>query len=39
MGMSVKLRVVAYNAYGDSVASPIGNGALIVYVPDAPTDL
>ena len=39
MGMSVKLRVVAYNAYGDSVASPIGYGALIVYVPFAPTDL
>jgi hypothetical protein len=39
MGMSVYVRVVAYNAYGDSAASVVGNGALIVYVPDSSTDL
>lgn len=39
MGMHVYIRVTAYNAYGDSAVSVVGSGALIVYVPDAPTDL
>jgi len=39
MGMSVKVKVIAYNAYGDSPASAVGNGAKIVLIPDAPIGL
>lgn len=39
MGMDVYVQVIAYNSYGDSAASDLGNGARIVRVPDAPTDL
>lgn len=39
MGMSVYVQVTAYNSYGDSQPSALGNGAIIVFVPDAPTDL
>jgi hypothetical protein len=31
--------IYAYNMYGDSEPSPMGNGAKIVLVPDAPLDL
>ena len=39
LGMSVQVQVIAYNSYGDSDPSDLGNGALIVFVPDAPTNL
>lgn len=35
-GDSVYARVVAYNAYGISDTSEIGNGALILTIPDTP---
>jgi hypothetical protein len=31
--------VIATNAYGDSIVSDSGNGAVIVLVPDAPNSL
>ena len=31
--------MIAYNAYGYSQASPVGNGGITVFVPDAPTSL
>lgn len=39
LGNAVYTKVIAVNAYGDSPASPVGEGALIVLVPDAPVDL
>ena len=35
-GSSVSAKVVAFNSYGDSLGSAVGNGAVIVTVPDAP---
>ncbi len=31
--------MTAHNYYGDSLMSSTGNGAIIVYVPDAPLNL
>jgi hypothetical protein len=39
LGDSVRAIVSASNAYGESSASPAGNGATIVTVPDAPVGL
>ena len=39
LGDSVFASVTASNVYGESNASPIGNGAIIVEVPDAPVSL
>jgi hypothetical protein len=38
-GYSINIRVIASNAYGDSLTSDSGNGAVIVLVPDAPINL
>ena len=38
-GSSIWAKVIAYNAYGDSAESLLGNGAVILTMPDAPTDL
>ena len=38
-GSEIWAYVVAYNIYGDSEASPVGNGAVILVVPDAPLNL
>jgi hypothetical protein len=38
-GSSVVTKVVATNAYGSSIESAEGNGAVITTTPDAPTDL
>jgi hypothetical protein len=39
-GEGVYVKVIPYNVYGDSEEpSPLGNGAIIVFVPDAPFDL
>lgn len=38
-GASVYAQIIATNAYGDSSTSPVGNGAAIVLVPDAPVGL
>lgn len=39
-GVSVNVKVISYNTYGDSLTeSPVGNGAVIVFVPDAPLNL
>jgi len=38
-GSSVFAKVVAINAYGDSLASVAGNGAVITTNPDQPTNL
>lgn len=38
-GSSIYVKVIAYNVYGDSAESPVGNGAVILTNPDAPTDL
>jgi hypothetical protein len=35
-GDHVYAKVIASNVYGDSVFSPVGNGAAIQVVPDAP---
>jgi hypothetical protein len=38
--MSVNMKVISYNYYGDSLnESDIGNGAIIVLVADQPFDL
>lgn len=39
LGNSIYVKVVAYNYYGDSSASPAGNGGVLVLVPDAPISL
>lgn len=36
MGDAVNLKVTATNAYGTSVESEVGGGALVEFVPDAP---
>jgi len=38
-GRSIFARITATNVYGNSVVSPAGNGAIILTVPDAPTNL
>lgn len=38
-GYSIYIKVIATNAYGDSLISDAGNGGLIVFVPDAPINL
>jgi hypothetical protein len=38
-GSSVFAKIIAGNVVGSSEASPIGNGAVILTVPDAPTNL
>jgi hypothetical protein len=38
-GSSVFVKVIATNAYGNSVESTAGNGAIITTTPDVPTDL
>ena len=38
-GSSVSATVVAFNSYGSSINSTLGNGAVIVTVPAAPTTL
>jgi hypothetical protein len=35
-GSSVYAKVVAYNLYGNSATSAVGNGAVILTIPDAP---
>lgn len=32
-------KVIAYNLYGYSANSPVGNGAIILTAPDAPINL
>ena len=38
-GSSISAVVIAYNQYGDSLTSLVGNGAVILTNPDAPTSL
>ena len=38
-GYSVFIKIIAKNAYGSSVESVPGNGAIIVLVPEAPINL
>jgi len=38
-GYSIFIKVVATNAYGNSIISEPGNGGVIVLVPDAPRNL
>jgi hypothetical protein len=38
-GSSIYVKVIAFNVYGDSAESPVGNGAVILTNPDAPTFL
>lgn len=38
-GSEIWAYIVAYNAYGDSEPSQIGNGAIVLVVPDAPLNL
>jgi hypothetical protein len=38
-GSSIWARVQAYNTYGDSFFSELGNGATIYTIPDAPVNL
>lgn len=38
-GSSIYAKVIAYNLYGDSAESLVGNGAIILVVPDAPVNL
>lgn len=38
-GQSVFAKVIASNYFGDSSASPLGNGGVVVLVPDAPLSL
>lgn len=38
-GYSIYAYVIAYNLYGDSAPSPVGNGAMILVIPDAPLNL
>jgi hypothetical protein len=38
-GASVYARIIATNDIGDSLVSNIGNGAIILTLPDAPYDL
>lgn len=38
-GSGIYSKVVAYNLYGDSLESAVGNGAIILTNPDAPVNL
>ena len=38
-GSSIYAKVLAQNIYGNSIFSPVGNGALILTNPDSPTAL
>jgi hypothetical protein len=38
-GAEIWAQVTAINAYGESLVSEIGNGAVILTYPDPPTDL
>jgi hypothetical protein len=38
-GDSIKVLIIATNAYGNSFISVVGNGALVVLVPDAPASI
>lgn len=38
-GDSVHAKIVAYNVYGDSEESDVGNGAVIFTMPDKPINL
>lgn len=38
-GASIHAKLIAYNIYGDSVMSDVGNGAIIITNPDAPVNL
>jgi hypothetical protein len=35
-GSSISAKIIAYNAYGDSDYSELGNGAIITTYPDPP---
>jgi hypothetical protein len=39
LGATVDVKLIAYNAYGDSAFSSVGTGANIVGLPDAPVSL
>ena len=38
-GSIVYAKVVAFNAYGDSIESPVGSSNIIMTEPDAPVGL
>jgi len=38
-GSSIQAKVQAYNFYGYSIESAVGNGAIILTYPDAPINL
>lgn len=38
-GASIKAKIYAINDYGTSDASPVGNGAIILTIPDPPENL
>ena len=39
-GSSIYVKVIAYNNYGDSLESSVGNGAIIILTnPDAPVNV
>ena len=39
LGETVDAKVIAYNKYGSSGVSVVGNGATIIAVPEAPVNL
>jgi hypothetical protein len=39
LGDSINVKVIATNVKGDSLESPIGNGATVITSPDAPVNL
>jgi len=39
LGNDVVVQLTAHNYYGDSPMSPTGQGAKILYAPDAPINL
>jgi hypothetical protein len=39
LGSTVDVKVIAYNIYGNSASSSVGNGATIVLVPSSPINL
>jgi hypothetical protein len=38
-GASIQAKIIAFNSYGDSEYSALGNGAIITTYPDAPLTL
>lgn len=38
-GASIHAKVIAYNLYGYSIESQVGNGAIILTIPDSPINL